>query len=100
MELDLQRNQQAPGVDLTIQGAQDFGSGDSKLNREELYAGVTLDLPLQRRVATGRGQVAAANLQCIVQETRLAEDHIANEVRDALSALYAARKRLGLHTGR
>ncbi|MBS1213872.1 MAG: type secretion protein TolC, partial [Proteobacteria bacterium] len=86
-ELELQRNQQAPGVDLTIQGAQDFGAGYSKLNREELYAGVTLDIPLQRRVATGRAQVAAANLQRIMQEIRLAEDRIANEVRDALSAL-------------
>lgn len=95
-ELALQRNQQAPGVDLTIQGAQDFGTGYSKLNREELYAGVTLDIPLQRRVASGRAQVAAANLQRIAQETRLAEDRIANEVRDALSALSAARNRLEL----
>lgn len=95
-ELELQRNQQAPGVDLTIQGAQDFGTGNSKLNREELYAGVTLDIPLQRRVATGRAQAAAANLQRIVHETRLAEDRIANEVRDALSALTASRQRLEL----
>ena len=95
-ELDLQRNQQAPGVDITVLGAQDFGTSRNKPNREELYAGVNLDIPLQRRVATGRAQVAAANLQRIAQEKRLTEDRIAAEVRDALSALAAARQRLEL----
>lgn len=95
-ELELQRNQQAPGVDLTLQGAQDFGTSKQKPNREEFYAGVTLDIPLQRRVATGRTRVAEANLRRIAQETKLAEDRIANEVRDAFSALAAAHKRAEL----
>jgi outer membrane protein, heavy metal efflux system len=95
-ELDLHRNQQAPGVDINVMGAQDFGTSPNKPNREELYAGVSLDIPLQRRVATGRAQVASANLQRLKLERRLAEDRIAAEVRDALSALQAARQRLEL----
>jgi cobalt-zinc-cadmium efflux system outer membrane protein len=95
-ELDLQRNQRAPGVDVSVMGAQDMGSGKDKLNREELYVGVNVDIPLQRRVATGRAQVAAANLQRLKWERELQENRIAAEVRDALSALNAARQRLGL----
>ncbi|NJD05684.1 MAG: TolC family protein [Methylococcaceae bacterium] len=95
-ELALQQNQQAPGIDLTVMGAQDFGSSKGKPNREELYAGVNIDIPLQRRVAGGRAQVARANLQRLDHERRLAEDRIAAEVRDALSALAAAGRRLEL----
>lgn len=95
-ELELQKNQQAPGIDVTLMGAQDFGNSKSKPNREELYAGLNIDIPLQRRVATGRAQVARANLQRLGHELRLAEDRIAAEVRDAQSSLAAARQRMEL----
>lgn len=95
-ELELQRNQQAPGVDVSVMGARDIGPGKDKLNREELYLGLNIDIPLQRRVAGGRAQAAAANLQRLKLEKQLADDRIAAEVRDALSALDAARQRLEL----
>ncbi|SMF97643.1 Outer membrane protein TolC [Methylomagnum ishizawai] len=97
IERDLARNQQAPGIDIALMGAQDFGTGTSKLiNREEFYAGVTLDLPLQRRVARGRTQTAEANLQRLAADIRLAADRVALEIRDAGSALKAARQRIAL----
>ncbi|MDO9105437.1 MAG: TolC family protein [Methylovulum sp.] len=96
IELDLQRNQRAPGVDLSVMGAQDLGSNKDKLNREELYVGLNLDIPLQRRVATGRTQITAANLQRLKWERQMLEDRIAADVQDVLSALSAARQRVGL----
>jgi cobalt-zinc-cadmium efflux system outer membrane protein len=98
-ELELQRNQLAPGIDINVMGAQDFGTSPDKPNREELYAGVSVEIPLQRRAATGRAHSAGANLQRIKHEHRLAEDRIAAEVRDALSALSAAHRRQELAAG-
>jgi outer membrane protein TolC len=95
-ELDLQQNQRAPGVDVSVMGAQDIGYGKDKLNREELYVGLNLDIPLQRRVASGRAQVAAANLQRLKWERQLLVERINAEVQDVLSALSAARQRLSL----
>jgi outer membrane protein TolC len=58
--------------------------------------GLNVDIPLQRRVAGGRAQVAAANLQRLKWERNGLEDRIGAEVKDALSALSAARQRLTL----
>ncbi|MGZ8219894.1 TolC family protein [Methylomagnum sp.] len=97
IERDWARNQQAPGVDLSLMGAQDLGASSSKLvNRDEMYVGLNIDLPLQRRVAQGRTQTAEANLIRLTADTRLASDRITAEVRDALSALRAAYSRIGV----
>jgi outer membrane protein TolC len=97
IERDLQQNQQAPGVDVSLVGAQDLGAGNPKLvNREELYAGVSIDLPLQRRVARGRTQTAEANLERLAADFRLTSDRIAADVKDAISAVKAAHRRVGI----
>jgi outer membrane protein, heavy metal efflux system len=96
IERDLQINQRKPGVDLSLATAQDMGPGKDKLNREEFYVGLNLDIPLQQRVAGGRAQVAAANLERLKWERKLLEDRVGAEVKDVLSALSAARKRLEL----
>lgn len=95
-ELTLQNNQRNPAIDLSVMGAKDIGYGKEKLNRDELYLGVNIDIPLQQRVARGRAQVASANLQRLKWEQTGTEDRIAAEVRDVLSALRAARQRLTL----
>jgi hypothetical protein len=95
-ELELQLNQRAPGVDVSVMGAKDIGAGKDKLNRDELYVGLNVDIPLQRRVAGGRAQVAAANLHRLKWERNGLEDRIDAEVKNALSALSAARQRLSL----
>ena len=91
--LELQQNQRAPEVDLSVMGAKDIGNGKDNLNRNELYVGLNVNIPLQRRVASGRAQVAGANLHRLNSERVLQEDRIAAEVKDVLSALSAARKR-------
>lgn len=96
-ELALQKNQQQPGLDFRLQGAFDVGkSKKSELNRDELYLGLNFDIPLQQRVAKGREQAAAANLRKLKWDKEMAENQISAEIKDALSKLDAARKRLAL----
>ena len=99
-ELELQENQANPAVDLSVSTAQDLGSNPNdkinKPNRNELYVGLNIDIPLQQRVATGRAQVASANLQRLKWETQAIENRIAAEVKDVLSQLTATKKRLAL----
>lgn len=95
-ELAFQENQRNPALDLQVIGAKDIGYSEAKINRNELYLGLNVDIPLQQRVAGGRAQTAAANLQRLKWERTGTEDRIAAEVKDVLSALNAARQRLAL----
>ena len=95
-ELALQENQQNPALDIQVMGAKDIGYGKDKLNRDELYLGLNVDIPLQQRVAGGRAQVASAHLQRLKWEIKGTEDRVAAEVKDVLSALNAARQRITL----
>ncbi len=95
-ELELQQNQRAPAVDLTVSAANDIGNSREKINRNELYVGLNIDIPLQQRTASGRTQVAAANVRRLTLDRQLQNDRIANEVKDVFSALSALRKRLAL----
>jgi len=95
-ELALQNDQRNPGVDFSVMGARDIGYAKDKINRDELYVGLNIEIPLQQRVAGGRAQAAAANLRRLRWERTGAEDRIAAEIKDVLSALSAARQRVGL----
>ena len=95
-ELALQENQRNPALDFQVMGAKDIGYGKDKLNRNELYLGLNVEIPLQQRVADGRAQVASANLQRLKWERNGLEDRISAEVKDVLSAINAARQRITL----
>ncbi|PPD17370.1 MAG: type I secretion protein TolC [Methylomonas sp.] len=105
-DLELHNNQQAPGIDFSVQGAFDSGTfvpaqtGSSSINRsinrDEVYLGLNIDIPLQQRVAKGRAKSAAANLRRLQLEKQQAENQIAAEIKDVFSKLAAARKRLEL----
>ena len=95
-EAELQQNQRAPAVDLTVSAANDIGNSKETLNRNELYVGLNIDFPLQQRTATGRAQAAAANARRLNLDRQLQDDRIATEVKDVFSALSAVRKRLSL----
>lgn len=95
-ELALQQNQRAPAVDVSVAAANDIGTSRDKINRSELYVGLNIDIPLQQRTATGRAEVAAANVRRLNWDKQLQEDRIANEVKDVFSALLAVQKRLTL----
>ena len=93
-EYNLQDNQRNPGLDLMVMAANDMGEAKQKLNRDELYMGVNIDFALQQRVAGGRAQAAAANLQRLKWERIAMQDRVNAEVKDVYSALNAARQRL------
>lgn len=95
-ELALQENQQNPALDVQVMGAKDIGYGKDKLNRDELYLGLNVDISLQQRVAGGRAQVASANLQRLKWDARGTEDRVVAEVKDVLSALNASQQRVTL----
>ncbi len=95
-EWELQQNQRAPAIDLTVSAANDIGGSKEKLNRNELYIGLNIDIPLQQRTATGRANVAAANVRRLTLDRQLQDERIATEVKDVFSALSALQKRLSL----
>ena len=88
-KLDLQNNQKAPSVDLTVVGAQDIGQGKDSLNRNELYLGLNIDIPLQRRVVSGRTQAAAANILRLKWERNLLEGRIVAKAANSLFKAHA-----------
>jgi outer membrane protein, heavy metal efflux system len=95
-ELELQQNQQSPAIDLTVSAANDINNSKEKINRNELYVGLNVDIPLQQRVATGRAKAAAANVRRLNLDRQLQDERIAAEVKDVFSALSALQKRLSL----
>jgi cobalt-zinc-cadmium efflux system outer membrane protein len=93
VDLRLAQNQQLPGVNLTVGGAQDVGGGTSPLsginglNRAAYQAGVLFDMPLQRRQARGKEQAARATLMQLTGQEQMARDRVVSELRDALARL-------------
>ena len=98
IDRDLAHNQRQPAIDLTVSGAQDVGVDPLtqyyEINRSQVFVGVSVDLPVQQRVASGKIASAEANLERIRADAKLLDDRITAEVKDALSALQAARQRL------
>lgn len=92
-EVDLQvvQNGILPAVDLFSEVSRDYGSGPDSRRGTTLEAGVTFELPFQRRKATGKSLQVQAKLSGLAQELRWAEDQVRADVQDALSALRAAR---------
>lgn len=102
VERDLAENQAAPAIDVLLFASQDIGPRetlDQTLYRAHLpqfEAAVTVEIPVLNRVARGRAAAAAAGMQRAEEQAELARDRIRAEVRDALSALEAARRRIDL----
>ena len=90
-ELDLAKNQTLPNLDLIVEATHSLSDtpyGD--FDRNELFVGGELKLPLRRSDALGRVEQAQAQLTRLQLEQRFARDRIVNEVADARSALVAA----------
>jgi len=96
VELALATNQTLPALNAAISGSQDVGPGKSSLSgpngldRTGLNAGLTFQLPLQRREARGRMAAAQSQMIQIEQQLRFAEDSVRADVQDAYSALERA----------
>jgi outer membrane protein TolC len=91
----LAKNNLLPNLDLAFEARQTPGNDPAKdSDATELEAKLEFKLPLQRREAKGRLDVAAAQRDRLIQEQMFAQDRIAAEVRDSYSALITAHDAL------
>ena len=93
VELDLARNQAWPAIDLFVAGSADLGPGDEKRGIPVLEAGVLIDIPILGRPQRGRVRSQEAAVKRADKHAELARDRVGAEVKDAASAIDAARKR-------
>lgn len=94
LEADWADNQLSPRVDLQLAVSRDLGLGAINRAGTEIEAAVLLEIPLERRLASGRAQSARATRDRVEVNQRLMRDRIAAEVRDTHSALKAATARI------
>lgn len=98
VELSLQKNQLWPGLDVGFVFSQDLGrdpgTADPKLGQAEVEFLALLDVPLLYRAPLGRIRSAEAAISKLDAQLRLARDRVAADVKDARSALVAARERI------
>lgn len=93
IEADLARNQQKPGIDVTLYGARQFGPGDPVRGEPVIGAALVLDIPILNRVQNGREQSAEAAAAKATDQQRFARDRVVADVRSAVAAIDAAQKR-------
>jgi outer membrane protein TolC len=84
-------NETLPDVELFSQVSSDYGTGAPSRAGSALEAGVSFELPFQRRKAEGKSLQSRAKLAALDEKRRWAEDRVRADVQDALSAVAAAR---------
>jgi outer membrane protein TolC len=97
LERAYSRNQLAPGIDLQLAGAADFGpriTARPDLSRPVFELSLMIDVPLQTRVMRGRASAAVAQLQRAELQRSYALDLVTAEIRDAHSVLDTAWSRI------
>lgn len=100
LELQLARNQALPTLNAVVSAGQDVGAGKKgdgifALDRTNADASLVLEVPLQRRDARGKQQMADATLAQLLVQERFVRDQISAEVQDAISNLEKTHQRLG-----
>jgi len=98
--VDYAENRFAPRIDVQLEASVDLGAGNdrqqSTYEAPVVEGSVLIEVPLQFREARGGIDRERADLGALREEARLARDQIAQSVRDAHSALEAAREGLVL----
>jgi len=94
VEADWADNQLSPRVDFQVAASRDFGFGSVTRAGTEIEAAVLVEIPLERRLATGRGENARATRDRIEATEKLMRDRIGAEVRDSHSAINVAITRI------
>jgi outer membrane protein TolC len=98
IDMRLAKNNLMPSLELglnarqRVSGPQDIKK--EKIDREEVEAKLEFRLPLERREAKGRVDVAQSQISRLQNERQFARDRIAADVRDSYSALIAAQDTL------
>ncbi|MBX7192304.1 MAG: TolC family protein [Sandaracinaceae bacterium] len=107
VSVELAENQLSPRVDVSVLGSVDVGGPgvsdperayeiQRTLERPQLEASLTIQVPLQFRDARGRIEQSRAELAVLDAELELARDQIGVEVRDARSAIRAAEENVAI----
>lgn len=96
IELDLQKNQLQPRLDVLAGAANDMGDGPRSIGEAEAFFGVRVEIPLMVRTARGRIEQAEAKRRELDALESLQRDRVRNEVQDALIGLDLARKRTAI----
>ena len=89
-------NELLPEMDLAVKGSQDFGRPSSSTEDKgpfKLEAGVTFDLPVQRREARGKQAEVAAKTAQLDWKLQFAREKAAARLREADTALTQALAR-------
>jgi outer membrane protein TolC len=96
VDLRLANNMMLPTLNAVVAASQDVGPGKSSLSgpngleTSTVGAGLSFQLPVQRRDARGRIAFTQAQLAQLEQQLRFTEDAIRAEVQDTFSALERA----------
>jgi outer membrane protein TolC len=91
----LAKNQLLPHLDLSASVSENLGDGPYKdRSKTETSVGLELRVPLQRREAKGRLQVAETEVQRLANDAQFARERIVAEVRDAWSAVKAGQEQM------
>jgi outer membrane protein TolC len=95
IDMRLAKNNLMPSLELGVNARQGVGGNRPKdIEREEVEAKLEFRLPLERREAKGRVDVAQSQISRLQNERQFARDRIAADVRDSYSALIAAQDTL------
>ncbi len=97
VELAQSQNQLLPSLSATAFSAQDVGArASSKGDKSpfQMEAGLLMDVPLQRREASGKIRAAQGKLAQLTAKRVFAVNKITIEVQDAMSALVTAHDRV------
>lgn len=97
----LAENQMLPSIDTSVSLSQDLGDArqvgpDTTSNQTELYLGVSMRLPVQRRIAKGKSQQARARHQMLLQKRRQSQDRLLLRVRNSYQLVLAAERSVQL----
>ena len=86
----LAQNRRLPGLDFILSYDRELGERRIPRGPNELRAGISFELPLQRRTATGQAVAARTRVAQIDQRLQFQREQVSVEVRDAVSAVRAA----------
>lgn len=86
----LAENRRLPGLDFILSYDRELGERRVPRGPNELRAGISFELPLQRRTATGQAVAARTRVNQIDQRLQFLREQVSVEVRDAISAVRAA----------
>lgn len=92
VDLDTARNSLLPEVDAVAQATQNMGGPTDKFDKSQttVEAGVTFDVPLQRRKARGEVQKSTAAIARLGQQLEYARNSVTVEVQEAVTNLVAS----------